>query len=404
MDFSKGAGGPVSSLLKATTSDSVSRDHSEVPHASTSTSTSFRQSSNTTSTAQDEFGSFAANTSSNGFKERPYSSTWDRQRETEEIAGKHKSRDGLDIQALLNGSSSSRTLVEETDADWEQEMFESQRKNHDNDSSLPRDPLLPSSTSFSRSQEHHLSGDLSPTSSELLSSLSSLDLSSLAYLKTLLSLPPEQAVQRYIESTESNYSDDVWGLPKGVREVFEKAKDNGTAEENGKEKAVRRLGMLMKHLQIGGGEQVGTRLEDVKGSGKGKAKEADYATVPPQANKSAERARAEWAKEWEEYPIAASHVRSPPRSHFEKSLPPVSPPPPREEFVARILPYPLPTAANSTTPRSHDDFSTSSHALSPVPSSLSPEAFIVHGYSDSSRQQREGEYPKGVYHEVPRKG
>jgi len=357
-------------------------------------------------------------------KESPYESSWNRQERTNELpedsSWRGSAQDGLEIQSLLGQSS----IVEGVDEDWEQELLAIQRKNHSVESTLPRDPLLSSSTSFSRSQAQHLPGDLSPTSSELLSSLSSLDLSSLAYLKTLLSLPPEQAVQRYFDSTESNYTEDVWGLPKEVKEVFERAKEGtGKEEENGKEKAVRRLGMLMKHLQLDGtASVVSEAVRDLKG--KGRANEREELEAKEAGKDPADLAREEWAKEWEEYPLAASHVRSPPRSYFEvrrvlsallslrtdvsplqqKSLPPVSSPPPPQEFKATILPYPLPShSASPSVPIIDETIHPLAEAHYSVPSSLSSEAFVVHGYSNSTSSSIETNkgYARGVYHEVP---
>ncbi|GAA5974666.1 hypothetical protein JCM5350_001238 [Sporobolomyces pararoseus] len=411
MQFDKGAAGPVSSLLRATNSDSLHHDHAN-PQASTSSNnvSGFRQTSSSTSngTIQDEFGSFASSSSANRITEQPFESSWrptsDRNRlpEREEFDQTRGSgSDGFEVQSLLNGTG----FNEEVDGDWERELLESQRLKHSQDSFLPKDPPLPSSTSFARSQAQrvdsssHLSGDLSPTSSELLSSLSSLDLSSLEYLKSLLSLPPEQAVQRYLDSQETNYTEDVWGLPKEVKEVFERAKQAEGDGENGREKAVRRLGMLMKHLQLGtSSEREADTSVDLKG--KGRANETGLKSSTEKPLNAADLARAEWTKEWAEYPLAASHVRSPPRSYFEKSLPPVSlPPPPKpEEFVASILPYPLPESKIDDRLHPNHDL-TDSQGVFSVPSSLSSEAFVVHGYSSSVRE--EVKYPEGVYHEVP---
>ncbi|GAA5955025.1 hypothetical protein JCM3765_003164 [Sporobolomyces pararoseus] len=407
MDFDKGGAGPVSSLLRATHLDSLHHDQA-TPQASTSKAT-FRQTSSSTSqgTVEDEFGSFASSSNANRISERPFESSWratnarDRLPEEASEQTRGSTSDGFEIQSLLGGTS----VNEEVDGDWERELFESQRLKHSQDSILPKDPPLPSSTSFARSQAQrddshlHLPGDLSPTSSELLSSLSSLDLSSLEYLKTLLSLPPEEAVERYLDSQEASYTDDVWGLPKEVKEVFERAKEAGGDGETGREKAVRRLGMLMKHLQLDASSEGGPLTSgDLKG--KGRAKQSETGSSTEKQLDAADLARAEWAKEWAEYPLAASHVRSPPRSHFEKSLPPVSlpPPPKQEEFVARILPYPLPPSKLDDRRHPNHD-STNSQEVFSVPSSLSSEAFVVHGYDSSTRE--EAKYPEGVYHEVP---
>ena len=95
-----------------------------------------------------------------------------------------------------------------------------------------------------------------------------------------------------------------------------------------------------------------------------------------------------------------SKADDPVSGFFQKSLPPVSlpPPPTQEGFVASILPYPLPTSKIDDQLHPNHDL-TDSQGVFSVPSSLSSEAFVVHGYSSNSRE--EVKYPEGVYHEVP---
>ncbi|GAA5883249.1 hypothetical protein JCM16303_007328 [Sporobolomyces ruberrimus] len=405
MDFSKG---PIQQFIRGTSS-TAHRDQlaSEPPQASTSSS--FRQAA-AASTVEDDFGSFLTDSSSSHIKERPYESSWNAARTRNEVAERGgdqewrgTKQDGFEIQELLG----SDTTLDDTEGDWERELLESQRRNHFVDSSLPLDPLLPSSsTSRLPDLEHsnlpqHLSGDLSPTSASLLSSLSSLDLSTLAYLRTLLSLPPEQAIQRYFDSTTSSYTEDVWGLPRDVKEVFEKGRgaDGNVEDENGREKAVRRLGMLMKHLQLADTSSTpppGQAIFPIGATkGKGKASELGNVEAVPDA---ADLARDQWAKDWEEYPLAASHVRSPPKSYFVKSLPPLSSPP----SLAPIKPYadsPKPSTDSRNASSKYSDRTSHSESIS-VPSSLSSEAFVVHS---CDRRDDRG-YPEGVYHEVPGKG
>jgi len=320
--FSKG---PLQQFIKGTSYD-THRDQLHQPQASTSSSSSsFRQQSSTT-TGEDEFGSFASQPIDYTYSYQPLldgRSYRGRDQLAEQETSRGESQDGAEINALLGGGSS---LHDEVDGDWESELFATHQKNHEQDSTLPLDPLLPSQSPHDlkgKGREMHQAGDLSPTSANLLSSLSSLDLSTLAYLRNILSLPPDQAIQRYFETTES-YTEDVWGvtskIPKEVKEVFENSQGKAE-EENGREKAVRRLGMLMKQLRLDdtvasslaiptsiGAVNVGERM-----------RERGLEGERIESKSQAELDREEWAREWAEYPIAAAHVRSPPKEHFKVS-------------------------------------------------------------------------------------
>jgi len=322
--FSKG---PLQQFIKGTSYD-THRDQLHQPQASTSTSSSsssFRQQSSTT-TGENEFGSFASQPIYYTYSYQPLldgRSYRGRDQLAEQETSRGESQDGAEINALLGGGSS---LHDEVDGDWESELFATHQKNHEQDSTLPLDPLLPSQSPHDlkgKGKEMHQAGDLSPTSANLLSSLSSLDLSTLAYLRNILSLPPDQAIQRYFETTES-YTEDVWGvtskIPKEVKEVFENSQGKAE-EENGREKAVRRLGMLMKQLRLDdtvasslaiptstGAVNVGERMRERGSEGE-----------RIESKSQAELDREEWAREWAEYPIAAAHVRSPPKEHFKVS-------------------------------------------------------------------------------------
>lgn len=194
-------------------------------------------------------------------------------------------RDGEDVMALLGSSS----VSEQVDSDWEAELMEDQQKRAAHDLRMPSDPFASAralairtareegessrSASYKGKGPAHdmpmdagrpqtTSGDLSPVSSELISSLSSLDLNSRTYLKSLLSLPPDEALEDYF--TRGTYSDDVYGLPADVQQLFEKAQAGGESREEGRAKAVRRLGMVMKHLwnEEGGASQAFTASAD----------------------------------------------------------------------------------------------------------------------------------------------
>ena len=322
--FSKG---PLQQFIKGTSYD-THRDQLHQPQASTSSSSSFRQqsSSTSTSTAEDEFGTFSSQPIDYTYSYQPLldgRSYVGRESLAEEGSMRGESQDGAEINALLGGSTS---LHDQVDGEWESELLASHQKNHEQDSLLPLDPILPSQQHThdlkGKGKETHQRGDLSPPSANLLSSLSSLDLSTLAYLRNILSLPPDQAIQRYFETTES-YTEDVWGvtkrLPREVKEVFEDAKGM-REEENGREKAVRRLGMLIKQLKLDDPTAktmiAGSTREMTVGRG---ARERGLEGERIESKSQAELDREEWAKEWAEYPIAAAHVRSPPKEHFKVS-------------------------------------------------------------------------------------
>ncbi|GJN89842.1 hypothetical protein Rhopal_002831-T1 [Rhodotorula paludigena] len=186
--------------------------------------------------------------------------------------------DGAELSALLAGAD----LVDAVDGDWERELREKQSDpwRIEHEATLPLDPFASSAArrdTKGKGKEREIddaaasegqlrgvarAGDMSPTSTELLSSLSSLDLADRAYLRTLVSLDPRTAVEDYF--SRGSYSDDVWGLPPGVRRLFEKATasqegQGETSVEEGRRRAVRRLGMVFRHMQAA--EQAGATLQ-----------------------------------------------------------------------------------------------------------------------------------------------
>ncbi|GAA6001365.1 uncharacterized protein JCM10292_007035 [Rhodotorula paludigena] len=186
--------------------------------------------------------------------------------------------DGEELSTLLAGAD----LVDAVDGDWERELREKQSEpwRVEHETTLPLDPFASSAArrdAKGKGKERALddaspdeeqvrgiarAGDMSPTSTELLSSLSSLDLADRAYLRTLVSLDPRTAVEDYF--SRGSYSDDVWGLPPGVRRLFEKATaaragQGETSVEEGRRRAVRRLGMVFRHMQAA--EQAGATLQ-----------------------------------------------------------------------------------------------------------------------------------------------
>ncbi|BGP14979.1 hypothetical protein JCM10213_007217 [Rhodosporidiobolus nylandii] len=267
--YSKGLPQSVQQLAQGT-SHSAHRDYA-LPSTS-SASPAFR--SHASSSHPDDFGSFATGSYSNvASAARPsadFVASWSRAPfaggSTPLAASRGAQEDGAEVGALLGSGDS---LHEAADGDWEVELRERQSQAWRREAEeLPQaDPFASAAAraardgvkedakgkgrAFPLDETPTHKGDMSPTSAELLSSLSSLDLSSRAYLRTLLSLPPELALQDYLAN--GSYTDDVHGLPDGVKRLFEKAaaQEAGKGEvEEGRRKAVRRLGMVMQHLRV----------------------------------------------------------------------------------------------------------------------------------------------------------
>jgi len=222
-------------------------------------------------------------------------------------------QDGSDIQSLL----SSTSLTDAVHGDWHAEAVASQsapwRVSHD--SSLPLDPAASAGPSLKGKGKGKAKsptpGDVSPTSLSLLSSLSSLDLSDQAYLRTLLAQSPERAVQDYFD--RRTYADDVWGVPNGptsvpkaVDEIMSKAKGGDGA--GAREKAVRRLAMVARHL--GGAEGAGA-VQAGRGAG---AALGAAAAGDGQVGDTGRSEGMSWA---DEYPLVAQHS---PRGAAARSL------------------------------------------------------------------------------------
>lgn len=147
--------------------------------------------------------------------------------------------------ALLGSS----TVADQIHDNWEAELLAEQASTRSQQlAKLPVDPLATSSSRDKGKGRDFVStpGDVSPVSSELLSSLSSMDLSNKTYLKTLLAAPSGEVFRDYF--SQGTYTDDVYGLPEEVRKVLEKASSGEGTQEEGRAKAVRRLGMVMRHL------------------------------------------------------------------------------------------------------------------------------------------------------------
>ncbi|GAA6052246.1 hypothetical protein JCM3770_007398 [Rhodotorula araucariae] len=163
--------------------------------------------------------------------------------------------DGAELADLLSAGG----LLDAVDGDWEQELLARQSESWrvELETAMPQDPFASTSAqNDSKGKARALEsaaamrqGDMSPTTTELLSSLSSLDLADKAYLRTLLSQDPDTVFDDYF--ARGSYTDDVYGLPSSVKRLFEKAAktDERIGTEEGRKKALRRLGMVLRHMQ-----------------------------------------------------------------------------------------------------------------------------------------------------------
>lgn len=182
----------------------------------------------------------------------------------------HTTRDGQEIAALLAGDD----LNDAVDGGWEQEL----RADHDRAHQLartrplPADPLASNpqalGTDLSATQKQNAPGDMSPTSRSLLASLAHLSLAEQTYLRTLLaSQDPARMLEDYF--ARGSYTEDVWDVPpppEAVREVLDRAKGKEKEvdqDEAGRTRAVRRLEMVLRHLEGATGGVAAGRQEGV---------------------------------------------------------------------------------------------------------------------------------------------
>ncbi|GAA5882090.1 hypothetical protein JCM3774_001505 [Rhodotorula dairenensis] len=168
------------------------------------------------------------------------------------------SDDGGAVLTLLSGVDS---LVDAVDGDWERDLEQErqlERLHETPPPPLPADPLASNSCTRGHSASQSNPGDMSPTSQSLLSSVANLSLAEQTYLRTLLaSQDPASMFEDYF--SHATYTDDVWTPPPSyVREVLDRAavdrdegkgKERAADDEAGKAKAVRRLEMLLRHLE-----------------------------------------------------------------------------------------------------------------------------------------------------------
>ncbi|GAA5821902.1 hypothetical protein JCM11251_004770 [Rhodosporidiobolus azoricus] len=267
--YSKGLPQPVHQLAQGS-QHTLHRDYS-LPATSSHSTAAFRSDA---SSSSDEFGSFAAQSHYSSLPAPSLPGVFNVAWPSARLAGgggtstisttRNSSHDGAEVAAFLSDASVS--MFDAIDGHWERELFEKQNEpwRKEMEEATPADPFASATARATRDAladsvkgkgkavfEAGMKGDMSPTSSELLSSLSSLDLSSRAYLRTLVSLPPDLALEDYF--AHGLYTDDVYGLPDGVKRLFEKVgagkQDGADKVEEGRMKAVRRLGMVMQHLR-----------------------------------------------------------------------------------------------------------------------------------------------------------
>lgn len=120
----------------------------------------------------------------------------------------------------------------------------------------------------------------------ILSSLSSLQIKDITYLQTLLSLPESDSIQDYLK--QGSYSQDIYGVQNTVRTLLREVESGGNEMEEGRVKAVRRLGLVMKHLW-------GENLDQVQtSSGKGKDKAREFVGMEGEVENASQRNASEW--------------------------------------------------------------------------------------------------------------
>ncbi|SGY79572.1 BQ5605_C008g05166 [Microbotryum silenes-dioicae] len=152
--------------------------------------------------------------------------------------GRNGWQDGDEIQALLRSGMLNAQLEE----GWEQELASDQSRTYHADSTMPKDPTISAAQ-----------GQLSPVTQGLVQKVDALELEARLHLQSLLTLTNESgddtlAIQAYL--SQKSYADDVWGLPREIREVLTKVvEEQSQANDSDKNKALQRLNLVLKHLQ-----------------------------------------------------------------------------------------------------------------------------------------------------------
>lgn len=209
-----------------------------------------------------EQGSYPAGGSSSGYSTYPHQTQLD----SRSSQGQVDDSDSNAIQSLL----SSTTLTDSISSEWQSELLATQStpwRSH-TESSLPLDPIAAHNPHTAgkgkgKSINHAATpGDVSPVTSQLLASLSSLELADRTYLRSLLAQSPEHAVSDYFAG--ATYADDVWGVANphpAVGEILSRVVEGGVDSAGRQEKAVRRLAMVAQHLGPGATSTARGRIE-----------------------------------------------------------------------------------------------------------------------------------------------
>lgn len=185
--------------------------------------------------------------------------------------------DGADVLAFLNGSSTGASFHDAIDGSFPTASTSKAPVR------VPNDPVLRSDGRLARSKASpgaSSPGRLSPTSTALLASVSSLDVAQRLYLSSLLAQPEDSALPRYLDM--GTYADDVWApdeeahLPQEVNQALDAAR-------SGREAALRRLNMLRSHLGAAITDTSSGRMDRESGTTSAARKAADEQASQNQA-------------------------------------------------------------------------------------------------------------------------
>ncbi|KAM0788711.1 hypothetical protein ACM66B_002806 [Microbotryomycetes sp. NB124-2] len=242
MDDSKESSSSLRSLTHGT-SHSAHRDLEAGPSSSSSSSTPFRQQRQwpgPNGGTDEDFGRFAAyQPELGGVADWTTPQTYSNQAQSGRGTA---ARDGEDIQALLTGSTS---LAEAVYGDWQTELEQSHSTKHERDSTMPRDPQTSLHAAGNKGKTRSEQG-MTDEEMELVASVSSLELVDREYLRSLLAQPESSALDMYLG--QGTYTEDVYGLNPAVQRVLDQAKKGTEQTSEGRAQAVRRLAMVLRHL------------------------------------------------------------------------------------------------------------------------------------------------------------
>ncbi|KAK4055740.1 hypothetical protein OIV83_000286 [Microbotryomycetes sp. JL201] len=124
------------------------------------------------------------------------------------------------------------------------QLEQSQLANHQRDSAMPRDP--PASEWDRSKGKSRADSELSDSESELVASVSSLELADREYLRSLLAQPESSSIKIYLE--QGTYTDDVYGMTPAIQRVLDQSRAGIEPTSEGRALAVRRLAMVLRHV------------------------------------------------------------------------------------------------------------------------------------------------------------